>query len=143
MEQTWMVGSNLFTCPSPIASQTLTNTFNSLSERRLMSSCGVLLGTQRLGVVPDNYLLFKASSGLHLLASSMVSLATELPAEVFTLLLDLQYVLKAVLVCRFFFPAATWFTFVHLEAAQHKHRLSVARHREVLFERPTHLGYSS
>lgn len=104
---------------------------SSLSVRgRLMSLRGVL-GTQFLGVVQDNYPLFKASSVFHLLDSSIVSLTTEhtakglythspaRPAECIKSRLSVQVL----------FPATAWlnsysFTCSHLEVAQQKHILS-------------------
>lgn len=48
-----------------------------LPVRGWLMSLGGTLRTRCLGVVRDNYLFFKASSGLHLLAFSIVSTATE------------------------------------------------------------------
>ena len=63
---------------------------------------------QCLGVVQDNCVLLGASSGLHLLDSSMVSLAKQsMQQRVFTptILLHLRYLLKVGWACRFVRPA--------------------------------------
>ena len=71
--------------------------------------CGwVACWAQCLGVVQDNYVLLGASSGLHLLDSSMVSLAKQSTQQrVFTLTipLHLRYLLKVGWACRFLRPA--------------------------------------
>ena len=102
------IGSNLFTCPPPITTHTHTHTPHSSLPVGEDWCRWVACWAQCLGVVQDNCVLLGASSGLHLLDSSMVSLAKQsMQQRVFTptILLHLRYLLKVGWACRFVRPA--------------------------------------
>ena len=142
--QAWPVGSNLFTCPSliPTCAHTHTHTHASFISpcQRKTDVTAWPAGHSVWGVVQDNYLLFKASSGLHLLDSSAVSLAAEHtakgphtrrpagPAVSNKSRLSVQVLFLKI--THTFAPGS----------CSNQNTLSIVSHREVLPENPRHLG---